>query len=148
MTAVRGPWSRSELETFLAETPVPLRLACRTPNGRLWQVSLWVAYRDGLFCCATGRGADIVAFLEADPDVAFEVSTNEPPYRGVRGNGSATIAPDPEKALLRDLLERYLGGTDSALADRLLAADREEVRIEIEPDRLVTWDYSDRMPGA
>lgn len=127
---------------------MPLRLACRTGNGRLWLLALWFTYRDGAFHCATGRQADVVEFLEAHPGVAFEVSVNEPPYRGVRGNGRASIHADPEKSLLGDLLERYLGGTDSALAEGLLAADREEVRIEIEPARLVTWDYSDRMPDA
>lgn len=146
MVEPAGPWSSDRLEAFLAETTVPLRLACRTSNGRPWLVALWYTYRDGAFHCATGRGADVVGFLEAEPAVAMDVSVNDPPYMGVRGNGRASIRPDPEKSLLRDLLERYLGGTDSALADRLLAADREEVRIEIEPDRLVTWDYSDRMP--
>lgn len=143
-----GPWSRDHLTNFLAETTVPLRLACRTRTDRLWLVTLWFAYRDGAFHCATGGEADVVEFLEADPGVAFEVSVNQPPYKGVRGNGRASIEPDPEKSVLTDLLERYLGGTDSGLAERLLAADREEVRIEIEPARLVSWDYSDRMPEA
>lgn len=140
-----GPWSRSQLVAELEDLTVPLRLACRTSAGGLWQVTLWFVYRDDRFLCATGRDADVVEFLRTSPAVAFDVSTNEPPYRGVRGNGTATIEPDPEKALLQELLERYLGGTDSPLAQRLLDPDREEVRIEIDPARLVTWDYSDRM---
>lgn len=143
-----GPWSRAQLETFLAETRVPLRLACRTPAGRLWVVPMWFTYRDGRFRCATGRRTDVVGFLEADPGVAFDVSTNEPPYRGVRGNGDVTVTPDRDKELLRTLLERYLGGTDSRLAARLLADEREEVCLEIDPARIVTWDYSDRMADA
>ena len=43
---------------------------------------------------------------------------------------------------------RYLGGTDSALARRLLDADREEVRIRLDPTRAHTWDYSERMRDA
>ena len=145
MSTVRGPWSEDRLEAFLESAVQPLRLACRTPTDRLWLVTLWFVYRDGTFLCATSRDADVVAFLEADPHVGFEVSTNEFPYRGVRGNGTARVAADPEKALLTDLLERYTGGTDSPLAERLLAADREEVRLAIDPDVLATWDYSDRM---
>jgi len=73
------------------------------------------------------------------------VSENRPPYRGVRGNGSATLSPDADKSVLRDLVERYLGDTDSELARWLLAEEREEVRIRVRPDRVYSWDYSDRM---
>ena len=44
------------------------------------------------------------------------------------------------------MLERYLGGTDSELAEILLAPGREEVRIEV--GRAYTWDFSDRMPST
>jgi nitroimidazol reductase NimA-like FMN-containing flavoprotein (pyridoxamine 5'-phosphate oxidase superfamily) len=145
---VRGPWTRPAAERFLAEATVPIRLACREPDAGPWMLSLWYAYdeRDGRFWCCTTADADVVAFLEADPEVAFEVSTNDPPYRGVRGRGTATVEPDPEKAGLRALLERYLGGTDSPLARRLLAPEREEVRILIDPTKLYAWDYTERMP--
>jgi nitroimidazol reductase NimA-like FMN-containing flavoprotein (pyridoxamine 5'-phosphate oxidase superfamily) len=145
MVDVRGAWSSAQLEAFLDEATVPFRLAARTPSDFPWIVPLWYVYRDGAFHCATGRSADIVGFLDRDDRLGFDVSTNDPPYRGVRGSGEATIEPDPEKELLREVLNRYLGGTESSLADRLLAADREEVRIEIDPSKLVTWDYSDRM---
>lgn len=140
-----GPWGRHAVKTFLDETVVPIRLSCRTPSGGLWMLSLWFLYRDEALWCATGADADIVSFLEADPHVAFEVSVNDPPYRGVRGQGTVTLEPDPQKDLLRDLIERYLGGTESNLATRLLSADREETTIRIDPTRVATWDYTDRM---
>lgn len=95
--------------------------------------------------CATSAEADVVSYLRETPEVSFEVSTNRPPYAGVRGRGEASIEPDPEKAVLRDLLERYLGGTDSELARTLLREDREEVTITIEPAVVYGWDFSDRM---
>lgn len=55
------------------------------------------------------------------------------------------MTPDEGKELLRSLLERYLGGTETRLAESLLDPAREEVRLRIEPDRLVSWDYSARM---
>ena len=109
-------------------------------------LSLWYRYRDGAFHCATGADADVVGYLEHDASVAFEISDNDPPYRGVRGSGEVSIEPDEDKALLRELLERYLGGTDSPLADRLLAEGREEVRLTVDPTKLYTWDFSERMP--
>lgn len=143
-----GAWDAAETEAFLDSVTVPLRLSCHSNGESLWMLSLWFLHRDGAFWCATSATADVVDYLAADDHVAFEISTNEPPYKGVRGNGTASVEPDDEKALLRELLERYLGGTDSGLADRLLSPDREEVTIRIDPDRLYTWDFSDRMPAA
>jgi hypothetical protein len=144
-----GAWSRAEADAFLTEQRVPIRLAVRTgPDGDgLWMLSLWYRWLPdrAVFECATNRRADVVGHLERHDGVAFEVSTNEPPYRGVRGAGTATIEPDRGQERLRDLLERYLGGTDSRLAEELLSPDREEVRIVVEPDRLYSWDFTERM---
>ena len=140
-----GAWDRETTEAFLRSETVPIRLSCRRPAGDLWMLSLWFVYREGALWCATSAAADVVEYLRHDDRVAFEISTNEPPYKGVRGNGTATVDPDPEKALLRELLDRYLDGTDSPLAERLLSPAREEVRIRIEPQKVYTWDFSHRM---
>ncbi|WP_276258814.1 pyridoxamine 5'-phosphate oxidase family protein [Haloglomus litoreum] len=145
---VTGSWTEAETASFLADTAVPVRVACRTPRGGLWMLSLWFLPWDGALWCATGADADVVRYLDHDDGVAFEVSTNEPPYRGVRGAGTATVEPDTDKSLLRALFDRYLGGTDNSLADRLLADDRDEVRIRIDPTRLYTWDFTERMRDA
>ena len=139
-----GAWSEAEAESYLRKRAIPIRLGCRTPSGGLWMLSLWYQYRDGAFHCATGADADVVRYLSADPGVSFEVSDNDPPYKGVRGAGTATVE-DGGKDQLETLLKRYLGGTDNDLADRLLDANREEVRIRIEPTKLYTWDFTDRM---
>ena len=148
MDRLAGAWNEAETEAFLGSATVPLRLSCHANGESLWMLSLWFLYRDDAFWCATSANADIVDYLADDDHVAFEISTNDPPYKGVRGNGAATVEADPEKALLRELLARYLGGTDSDLADRLLSPERDEVRIRIDPNRLYTWDFSDRMPEA
>ena len=145
---VTGAWTREEMAAFLDDAVIPIRLGCATPAGGLWMLSLWYQYRDGAFHCATAASADVVTYLEADARVSFEVSVNEPPYRGVRGYGRATLEPDPGKGLLRSLLQRYLGGTDSPLADRLLDESREEVTIRIDPKKLYCWDYTDRMADS
>ncbi|ELY47093.1 pyridoxamine 5'-phosphate oxidase family protein [Natronorubrum bangense] len=154
---VRGTLSQSAITSFLEETTAPVRVACRTPQDHLWMCSLW--YRladestetsgdDWRLQCATSAGADIVSFLEADSEVAFEVSTNDPPYTGVRGRGTATIEPDPEKETLQMLLERYQVGPKSDLARNLLREERDEVTITVEPAVVYGWDFSDRMGDA
>lgn len=145
MTKFSGAWSETEVETFLQETTIPVRIATHRPDGSLWIVALWYRHRDGALECATWAEADVVRYLRNDSEVAFDVSANHPPYRGVRGNGTTGLSTDEDKSVLRDLVERYLGSTDSDLARRLLSEDREEVRIRIHPRRVYSWDYTDRM---
>jgi len=140
-----GAWNRAETEAFLQSETIPVRISCRRPSGDLWMLSLWFVYRENALWCATSASADVVEYLAYDERIAFEISTNEPPYKGVRGNGTATITPDAEKRLLTELLDRYLDGTDSPLARRLLSPKREEVQIRIDPERLYTWDFTERM---
>ena len=135
------------IEEFLDEERIPIRISTQRGDGSLWMVTLWYRYRDGLFECATWANADVVRFLGSDSEVAFDVSTNRPPYRGVRGNGTAATSPDRGKSTLRALVERYLGGTESELAEWLLSDAREEVRIRIQPHEMYSWDYTDRMRG-
>ncbi|WP_339104265.1 pyridoxamine 5'-phosphate oxidase family protein [Haloterrigena salinisoli] len=154
---IRGSLSPTAIASFLEESTVPVRLSCRTPADHLWMCSLWYRLeetdagadssdRDGWrLQCATSASADVVSFLEADPEVAFEVSTNDPPYAGVRGRGTASIEPDPEKETLRTLLERYLDDTESGLARELLRDERDEVVLTVEPAVVYGWDFSDRM---
>lgn len=165
MTEVDGAWTREELAAFLDAAVVPMRLGCHHPDGGLWMVSLWYRYREnerggdveadpgagtsqGVFECATGAGSDIVSFLRNERSVAFEVSTNRPPYMGVRGSGVTTVSPDEDKAVIESLVQRYLGGTEHEMAGQLLDERREEVRITVEPDRLYTWDFTPRMGEA
>jgi len=150
MTAYTGEWDRAGVAAFLTDATVPVRVACRTPGGGLWMLSLWYRFDADAerLVCATSAAADVVEYLRDDDGVAFEVSTNDPPYRGVRGNGTATIESDDDKAVLRSLLERYLGGTDSSLAERLLAPERDEVAIRIDPERCYSWDFTERMRDA
>lgn len=145
MTRYSGAWSPDGVAAFLRETAVPVRVAVHRPDESLWLVALWYRYREGSIECATWANAHVVRFLRNDAEVGFEVSTNEPPYRGVRGNGVASLAPDRGKAVLESLLDRYLGDTDSSLAEWLLADEREEVRIRIDPRELHSWDYTERM---
>lgn len=148
MTEFRGAWGKEDVGAFFEETTVPVRLATQKPDGSLWLVTLWYRYRDGRIECSTRATADIVKFLRANPEIAFDISTNQMPYRGVRGNGTVSVSPDDKKEVLRSLVERYLGGTESSLAEWLLSEDHDEVSIRIDPREIYSWDFSDRMDDA
>jgi len=145
MTEFRGAWDEDDVAQFLREATIPIRLCARRPNGSHWLVALWYRYRDGRLECATGAEADLVGFLRRNPEVAFDVSTNRIPYRGVRGSGTVTLAPDTEKTVLRSLLDRYVGRTDTPLGRELLRDGRDEVCITIDPEDVYSWDFSSRM---
>lgn len=145
---VNGPWSAAEIERFLAEQVIPIRLGCVTGSGWPLVASLWYVYRDDLLWCATQASAGVVKHLRADSRCSFEVATNAPPYRGVRGQGHAYIDPSAGEGVLRTLVERYLGTHDSAFARWLLQRADSEVAIRIEPRRLRSWDFSRRMASA
>ena len=93
MTAFRGTWTEDEADAFLRETTVPIRLTTHRPDGSLWLVALWYRYREGSFECATWANADVVRYLGNDAGVAFDVSANRPPYRGVRGTEPPRCRP-------------------------------------------------------
>jgi len=145
MTEHTGAWGPEAVTDFLQASTLPIRIATRRSDGSLWPVALWYRYRDGVFECATEASADLVGILRNDPTVGIDVSTNDVPYRGVRGTGRASITREGARSLLRELIHRYLGDTDSTLATRLLSNDREEVVIRIDPAAIYSWDYADRM---
>ena len=142
---VLGPYSLVEAERYLRDTVVPLRLACTTSTGWPLVLSLWYLYRDGALWCATSPRALILRHLEHDGRCGFEVAPNEPPYRGVRGQAQAALIRGAGGGLLEQLIQRYLGTTDSPLARQLLSRAAEEVAIRLTPTRLSSWDYRRRM---
>lgn len=67
------------------------------------------------------------------------------PYRGVRGQARATIDPKRGEAVLTDLIRRYLGNHETPFARWLLSRSRDEVALRIQPTRLASWDFTERM---
>lgn len=147
MVTVHGTWTEAEVLTFLKQVHIPIRIGVRTPDGTPWIVAVWFRYRDEHLECVSASSSHLVRMLRKDAAVAFDISTNDIPYRGVRGNGTVTLRRDENFDVLRALITRYLGDTESGLAQRLLDEDREEICIRISPDRIYSWDFADRMRG-
>lgn len=141
-----GSWSGLEIEEFFEQTRIPLRLSLMTKNGLLI-VPLWFEYNAGsFFSCSPDRSL-LVTSLRDNPDVAFDLSSNDIPYRGVRGRGTAQCSIAKDKVALENLLERYLAGTNSSLANMLLGRSSPEAIIEVQLSWLTSWDFSSRMTG-
>lgn len=143
--SIKGPWSSAAVAQYLENSVYPMRLACIGGDGFPRVVSVWYQYTDGRFYCVSHRASKLITLLRANERVGFEVAPNEPPYCGVRGQGIASVQSLGEQATLDDLLERYLGGADSRLGNWLLSRREEEMLITIEPQRVFSWDYQERM---
>ncbi len=140
-----GPWNLAEIERYLGGSTFPLRLSCVGEDGFPRVVSVWFSYTGGVFHCVSHQSSQLVSLLQRDDRVGFEVGPNEPPYCGVRGQGRVRLAPDTGGTTLTRLLQHYLGGTDSDLAQWLLSRADGEMLITITPTRLFSWDYRSRM---
>ena len=139
-----GPWDQAEVERFLEETVIPVRLATIGRSGPLVQ-SLWFLHDNGSLWCATQADAVVVRRLTADPRCGFEVAADAPPYRGVRGGATATIVVDAAGEVLPRLIERYLGEEPSPLGTWLMSRIDAEVAIRLDDLQVSSWDYSGRM---
>ena len=67
------------------------RLSFLKANGVPGILSLWYLKIDGKIYCATQKTAKIVSYLQKNPNCAFEIACDKPPYKGTRGEGQAKI---------------------------------------------------------
>ena len=137
-----------QIDAFIAQSRIPLRLAVVDGSGFPIVLSLWFLYEDRQLWCATKASAQVIRHLTAQPRCGFEVAGDTPPYRGVRGKGLASLHPERGADILTRLLDRYAIVPGSKLATTLLAKSAEEVAIRIVPDRISHWDFSRRMTDA
>lgn len=145
---LKGPWSLSEVETYLAEAIVPIRLSVISPTGWPIVLSLWFLCEHDTIVCATQENSSVVAALRQNDRCAFEIAGERPPYRGVRGRGTVRLETEPAGQILVKLVDRYLGSDESPLARWLLGRIETEICIRIDPLTVASWDYSRRMGAA
>ena len=131
---------------FLNAQRTPLRLSVNA-NDRPLIVPLWFYYDAKAFWCASHKDSLVIAAIGAGVRCGFDVSTNDMPYRGVRGRGIVRCHPEAGARVLERLLDRYLPDRDNKLARWLLSRAADEVAIEVTPVKLSSWDYSERMRG-
>ena len=147
---IKGPWNEAQIRTYLEDTVIPARVAVLLPSGAPLVLSLWFLPRDGAIWCACNKKARVVELLREDPRCGFEIASEIPPYRGVRGQGEAFLDAPEGPAVLAALLARYRIAAGSRLGTMLTreAANDNEVAIRIVPDWMTSWDFSARMADA
>ena len=132
------------LPTDLLSATLPRRISVRTRRGPLI-VPLWFFWDGERFWCASQVDAKVVAALRDTSRCAFDLSTNDMPYRGIRGRGDVRLQPELGGITLDRLIDRYQVDRNGNLAKWLLSRRATEVAIEITPTWQTGWDYSERM---
>ena len=142
---IKGPWNERELAAFLRSQYFQIRLASVATDGFPRVLSLWYFYADAKLYCVSQKTSALSKILMKNDCIGFEVSPNEPPYYGVRGQGIASLSKKGASDALAQLIDRYCGGTQSSLASWLLSRKEEERLITITHTRYYCWDYRERM---
>lgn len=147
MTLRSGSWDAAQVQRFLEQSVIPVRLAS---SGRHPLVqSLWFTPdADGSLWCATQQDSVLARRLSRDPRVGFEVAADTPPYRGVRGTGSASLDRSAAPEVLARLINRYLGLEETPLGRWLMSRVETEVAVHVTGLTVTSWDYSARMEGT
>ena len=129
------------------DTKIPIRIGFIKSNGYPSIISLWYIDIDGKIYCATQKTAKIIQYLETNPSCGFEIASDQPPYKGSRGEGIVKIIPSKGPKILNLLIKKYLGEKESTLSKFLRGHAQNEIAIEITPTKIFHYDYSKRMKG-
>ncbi len=148
MTSYRGPLDARGVKAFVDKTVIPLKLSVLTESGWPLLCSLWVMAEGDQLLLATKKSAKVVECLARDPRCAFELSSELPPYRGIRGRALAEIDETRGKDVLDQVLLRYLGSLELPLAKQLRADADKEVAIVLQLQMVYSWDYTKRMSSS
>ena len=141
----KSRWTAEAIANFLTGSLLPMRISTVNAKGYPQITSLWFSFRHGQFLCCTQPESLVCRHIRANSRVGFEIAVNDPPYLGVSGQGDARIVEGDTNALLQELTSRYLKDRDPRLKDWLISRAATEVIIAMEPQRITSWDFRQRM---
>ena len=141
-----GAWTGRQISEFLQAAAMPMRLAFQRPDG-LAVAPLWFCFANDTLIACSLRQSLVVRSLQRNPQIAFDISTNDLPYRGVRGNGTARCVDGDGPEALEAVLAKYVSQPQHPLSTWLQSRAADEVAIVIHLERLSSWDFTERMAG-
>ncbi|MGC2597936.1 MAG: pyridoxamine 5'-phosphate oxidase family protein [Nitrososphaeraceae archaeon] len=138
--------TRGEIEKFL-DSKLNLQLATTDDQGEPNIQPVWFYYdKDGeKLLITTSKLARKTQNLRNKPVVYFSMDDENPPYKGVKGKGIATLVEDPDRTVPQGdrISMKYLGTLDHPIAKMISEGSKngDNVLIEISPKFFSTWDY-------
>ncbi|MCX5416023.1 PPOX class F420-dependent oxidoreductase [Streptomyces sp. NBC_00059] len=92
-------------------------VATLNPDGGPQTSVVWVGRQQDAVLFSTTAGRKKARNLARDPRISLTVYDLANPYRSVEIRGTAELLPDPDKALPKELSQRYLGEDPPAEPD-------------------------------
>jgi general stress protein 26 len=138
--------TEEEAEGFL-KSKLNLQLATNDEQCNPNIQPVWFNYDRGIqkLFVTTSKLAKKTKNLRNRPNVYFSIDDENPPYKGVKGRGIATIIEDPKRIVPQGdkISLKYLGTLDHPIAKMIsdLSEKGEVVLVEISPKFFSTWDY-------
>ena len=145
---VGAPLSEQELKDFLTTKVLNMHLGTVDENGHaiIHPVGYYYDHSNFKFYILTGNDSKKTDNIRKNQIIYYCVDDPDPPYKGVRGKGSARILEDVKfnTSIYEKIMIRYLGSLEhpTALAYRDRLKTGEEIILEISPRYFSTWDYS------
>ena len=140
----KSAWSQQELQDFLVSTKIPIRISVLDDEYPLI-CSVWFEYADSKLIIVSHEESKLAKTLLRQRKCGFEIATNDPPYRGVRGKANVDAELGGSEDTLRRVIQRYLGETNQKLASWLLSRVEHEVKFTLHPTWVTSWDYGERV---
>ena len=137
---------KHEIDTFLAGSKTPLRLATTNSKGEPNIHPVWYHYSNDKIYLMSTKDTQKVRNVRENKIVYFSIDTDAMPNRGVKGKGTAIIVKEPAEALplSEKIVAKYLGDINSKMAKNMIEEVRKgsEVLVEITPHFYSAWDCS------
>ena len=140
----KSAWNKQELQDFLVSSKIPVRISVLDDEYPLI-CSVWFEYLDEKLVIVSHEDSKLAKTLLRQRKCGFEIATNDPPYKGVRGKADVVAEAEGSGDTLRRVIQRYLGGTNQKLASWLLSRVEHEVKFTLHPTWVTSWDYGERM---
>ena len=140
----KSAWNKQELQDFLVSSKIPIRISVLDDEYPLI-CSVWFEYLDEKLVIVSHEDSKLAKTLLRQRKCGFEIASNDPPYKGVRGKADVVAEAEGSGDTLRRVIQRYLGGTNQKLASWLLSRVEHEVKFTLHPTWVTSWDYSERM---
>ncbi|MGH9985659.1 MAG: pyridoxamine 5'-phosphate oxidase family protein [Nitrososphaeraceae archaeon] len=141
------PLSEQDIKDFLTTKVLNIHLGTVDENGHanIHPVGYYYDHPNNRFYVLTGRESKKTHNLRKNEMVYFCIDDPNPPYKGVRGKGSARIKEDVDFniSIMEKTIPRYSGKLEDPTSQVLLEELKkgEAVVLEISPTYFSTWDY-------
>jgi general stress protein 26 len=143
-----APLSEKNLKDFLTTKVLNLHLGTVDEKGHanVHPVGYYYDHLENKLYILTAKESKKTHNLSRNETVYFCVDDPNPPYKGVRGKGTARVLEDVNFnfSIWEKIMVRYIGNLEhpEALTLRDEVKKGEAIVLEVSPRYFSTWDYS------